>query len=92
MGGCNGYTVSYTGDLQIEKVIEAMDTYAELPTLTFGPVASSMSSCDEPENIMDQEQSFFVALGSTAYYLKLGGMLILLNAEGVPMLMLAAND
>ena len=92
LGGCNDYTVSYTGDLQIEKVIEATDSYAELPTLTFGPVAASMATCDEPENIMDQEQSFFVALDSTAYYLKLGGMLILLDAEGVPLLMLAAND
>jgi heat shock protein HslJ len=91
-GGCNNYTVSYAGDLQIEKVMEASDTYAELPTLTFGPVAAQMAACAEPENIMEQEQGFFIALGSTAYYFKLGGMLMLLDAEGVPLIVLAARD
>jgi heat shock protein HslJ len=91
-GGCNNYTVSYEGDLQIEKVMEATDTYAELPTLTFGPVAAQLVECAEPEGIMDQEQGYFTALGSVAYYFKLGGMLMMLDAEGAPLLMFAARD
>ena len=91
-GGCNNYTVSYQGDLQIEKVMEATDTYAELPALTFGPVSAEMAACTEPADIMEQEQAFFVALNSTAYYFKLGGMLLLLNAEGNPLIALAASS
>ena len=44
-GGCNNYTVSYEGDLQIEKVMESTATYAELPALTFGPIAAQMAEC-----------------------------------------------
>jgi heat shock protein HslJ len=91
-GGCNDYTVSYEGDLQIEKVMEATDTYAELPTLTFGPIASQMVACAEPEGIMDQEQGYFTVLSSVAYYFKLGGMLMLLDAEGAPLLLFAAHN
>jgi heat shock protein HslJ len=91
-GGCNNYTVSYEGDLQVEKVMEATDTYAELPTLTFGPVAAQMAMCPEPEGIMDQEQGFFTALESVAYYFKLGGMLMFLDAEGTPLLVLGARS
>jgi len=91
-GGCNNYTVSYEGDLQVEKVIEATATYAELPTLTFGPVAAQLATCAEPEGIMDQEQAYFTALGSVAYYFKLGGMLMMLDAEGVPLLMFSGGN
>jgi heat shock protein HslJ len=90
-GGCNNYSVSYEGDLQIEKVIEATDTYAELPTLTFGPVTAQFVACAEPEDIMDQEQAYFTALGSVAYYFKLGGMLMMLDAEGTPLVVLGAR-
>ncbi len=92
LGGCNRYKVSFTGDLQIEKVMEATDTYAELPTLTFGPVAAQMAACAEPEGIMDQEQGFFISLNSVAYYFKLGGMMLMLDAEGTPLLMFAARN
>ncbi len=91
-GGCNNYTVSYEGDLQIEKVMEATDTYAELPTLTFEPVAAELEVCDEPEGIMDQEQAYFTALGSVAYYFKLGSMLMMLDADGNPLLMFGARN
>jgi heat shock protein HslJ len=90
-GGCNNYTVSYEGDLQIEKVIQATDTYAELPTLTFGPVTAQFAACAEPEGIMDQEQAYFASLGSIAYYFKLGGMLLLLDADGAPLLVFGAR-
>jgi len=91
-GGCNDFTIEYEGDLQIEKVLEATDTYAELPSLTFGPITSQPVSCDEPEGIMDQEQSFFAALGTVEYYFKLGGMLLMLDAEGTPVILLAARS
>lgn len=91
-GGCNDYTVSYEGDLQIEKVMEATDTYAELPTLTFGPIAAQMAECAEPEGIMEQEQGYFTALGSVAYYFKLGGMQIMLDADGTPLLLFGARN
>jgi hypothetical protein len=44
-GGCNNYTVSYVGNLQLEKVMEVTETHAELPELTFGPVTSQMAEC-----------------------------------------------
>ena len=91
-GGCSDYTVGYEGDLQIEKVMEATDTYAELPTLTFEPVAAELQSCAEPEGIMDQEQGYFTALGSVAYYFKLGGMLMMLDADGTPLLLFGARN
>ena len=91
-GGCNNYTVSYEGDLQVEKVMEATDTYAELPTLTLEPVAAQLAECAEPEGIMDQEQGYFTALGSVAYYFKLGGMLMMLDAEGTPLLVFGARN
>jgi heat shock protein HslJ len=73
-------------------VMEATDTYAELPTLTFGPIASQMVACAEPEGIMDQEQGYFTVLSSVAYYFKLGGMLMLLDAEGNPLLLFSAHN
>ena len=91
-GGCNDYTVAYEGDLQIEKVMEATATYAELPTLSFGPVTLEPTTCAEPEGIMDQEQGYFAQLGSIAYYFKLGGMLLLVDAEGTPLLIFAARS
>ena len=91
-GGCNAYTINYEGDLQIEKVMEATDTYAELPALTFGPVSTQMAACSDPPNIMEQEQAFFVALDSTAYYFKIGGMLLLLDAQGNQLVALAASS
>ena len=91
-GGCNEFTVPYEGDLQIEKVMEATSTYAELPTLTFGPITSQMAECSDPEYIMDQEQNFFATLGSVAYYFKLGGMVIMMDSEGSPLMVLSARS
>jgi heat shock protein HslJ len=71
--------------------MEATDTYAELPALTFGPVTAQMAACSKPQGIMDQEQGYFVTLSSTAYYFKLGGLLMLLDAEGTPLLVFAAQ-
>jgi heat shock protein HslJ len=92
IGGCNDYSVAYEGDLQIEKVMEATDTYAELPMLSFGPVSVQMAECAEPEGIMDQEQAFFTALDSVAYYFKLGSLLMLLDADGTPLTVMGAHS
>jgi heat shock protein HslJ len=89
-GGCNNYTVSYDGDVQTEKAIGATNTYTDLPALTFGPVAAQKMTCADPEGIMEQEQGYFTTLGSVAYYFKLGGMLLMLDAEGAPLLMFSA--
>jgi len=91
-GGCNDFTVTYEGDLQIEKVMEATDTYAELPALAFGPVTSKMVECAEPKGAMDQESGFFSSFDAVAYYFKLGGMLMTVDAEGTPLALFAARD
>lgn len=90
--GCNNYTTTYTGDLQIEKVMEATETYAELPALTFGPVAAQLMECAEPEGIMEQEQGFLTTLSSVAYYFKLGGITMFLDADGMPLLLFGARN
>jgi heat shock protein HslJ len=91
-GGCSDYAVEYKGDLQIEKVMEATDTYAELPALSFDAVTAQHAVCDEPEGIMDQEQAYFSTLDSVAYYFKLGSMLMMFDAEGTPLLMFSARN
>ena len=88
-GGCNDYTVPFEGDLQIEMVMQATATSSELPALTFGPVAAQTAQCAEPDGIMEQEDGFFSWLGSVAYYFKMGGMLMLLDEEFEPLLLLA---
>ena len=72
--------------------MEATDTYAELPVLTFGPITAQMAECTEPDGIMDQEQGYFTALDSVAYYFKLGGMQMMLDAEGTPLLLFGARN
>lgn len=91
-GGCNDYTVSYEGDLQIEKVMEATATDADLPALTFGPISAQAATCSEPADIMAQEAAFFAGLGQVAQYFKLGGMVLLLDDEGTPFMVLGATD
>lgn len=91
-GGCNNYTTSYEGELQIEKVMEATEDYAELPALSLGPVASQMVECTEPEGIMDQELNLFTSFTEVAYYFKLGGLMMMLDADGTPLLLFAARS
>ena len=91
-GGCNDYTVSYEGDLQVEKVMEATATDAELPALTFGPISAQTTACSEPADIMAQEAAFFAGLGQVAQYFKLGGMVLLFDGEGTPFMVLGATD
>jgi hypothetical protein len=55
-------------------------------------VTSPLEACTEPEGIMEQERAFFAQLGNVAYYFKLGGMLLLLDGEGTPLLMFAARN
>jgi hypothetical protein len=41
---------------------------------------------------MNQEQAYLNTLGSVAYYAKLGGILMMLDAEGTPLLMFSARS
>lgn len=91
-GGCNDFSVAYTGDLQFVVAMQSGDTEAELPALTFGDVTYNPTTCDSPENIMQQEQGFLAQLGEVAYYFRLGGMLLLLDAEQAPIMMMGAQD
>lgn len=69
--GCNRLTGSYTVDG---------------PSLAFGPLASTMMACPEPQ--MAQEQAVFNAMGQTATYELAGDQLILKDASGVTVLTL----
>ena len=76
--GCNSYFGAYT--------IEGADG------LAFSGIGSTLMACLEPEGIMDQEQAYFTALGSVAYYFKLGSMLMMLDAEATPLLVFGARN
>lgn len=91
-GGCNDFTAEYTGDLQVVVAMQSGATEAELPALTIGPVTYDPTTCEEPENIMQQEQGFLAQLGEVAYYFRLGGMLLLLDAEQAPIMLLGGQD
>ena len=41
--------------------------------------------------VLTQQQAYFVSLGSVAYYFRLGGMLMLLDAEEMPLLFYGAR-
>lgn len=72
--------------------MEATEDYAELPALSLGPVASQMVECTEPEGIMDQELNLFTSFTEVAYYFKLGGLMMMLDADGTPLLLFAARS
>ncbi len=88
-GGCNNYSVPFEGDLQAEAVLDSSATSADLPTLTFGTVTAEEMNCTTPEGVMQQEQDYFTLLSTIGAYLKLGETLLLLDAEGTPVLALA---
>lgn len=91
-GGCNDFRAEYTGDLQLVVAMESTSTSAELPSLVIGPITYDPTVCEEPEGIMEQEQGFLAALGLVAQYYRLGGMLLLLDASGDPIMLLGAQD
>lgn len=91
LGGCNDYTAPYEGDLDAPTDLTAAAEYADLPTLTIGPISAQTAACSQPDGIMDQEQTFFTGLSAVAYYFKLGGTLLLLDADGNPLLIFAAR-
>lgn len=59
-------------------------------TLTFGPLASTRKAC--PPAIMNQETRFHQALGEVRGYRFENGLLILLDAESVPVMRLWRRD
>ncbi len=89
-GGCNEFTVSYEGDLQIEMVMSSTPENSELPALTFGQIEAATAECAEPDGIMEQEDGFFALLEEVAYYFKMGGMTMMMDADLEPLLVIAA--
>ena len=66
-GGCNDYTGTYTVDGD---------------ALTFGPLASTMKACGEPEGVMEQETVFMSLMQAATGYKLDGGQLHILNEKG----------
>jgi heat shock protein HslJ len=89
-GGCNEYSVSYEGDLQIEMVMASTPENSELPALTFGQIEAASAECSEPDGIMEQEAGFFALLEEVAYYFKMGGITMMMDANHEPLLIFAA--
>jgi putative lipoprotein len=59
-------------------------------TLELGPLASTKKAC--PPAIMNQEASFYAALGETRGYQFENGLLFLLDAQGAPVMRLWRRD
>jgi heat shock protein HslJ len=59
-------------------------------TLELGPLASTKKAC--PPAIMNQEASFYAALGETRGYQFENGLLLLLDAQGAPVMRLWRRD
>ena len=72
-GGCNSYQGTYTVDGD---------------SLTFGPLATTMMACSEPEGIMEVEAVVRGSLQSAAGYKIDGGQLHILNDRGYLVILL----
>jgi heat shock protein HslJ len=72
-GGCNTYQGAYTVDGD---------------SLTFGPLATTMMACSEPEGIMEVEAVVMGLLQSAAGYKIDGGQLHILNDKGYLVILL----
>jgi len=72
-GGCNSYQGTYTVDGD---------------SLTFGPLATTMMACSEPEGIMEVEAVVMGLLQSAAGYKIDGGQLHILNDKGYLVILL----
>lgn len=70
--GCNTYNGGYTIDGDSMTISENM--------------VVTLMNCADPKGIMDQEQSYLAALTTVAGLDQAGGMLLLLDAEGEPIL------
>jgi len=68
---CNSFSGSYSTDGQ---------------SVVFGPLASTMMYCAEPEGLMDQEAAYLAALGSAARYQNDDDKLTIFNSEGQKLL------
>lgn len=74
-GGCNGYEAPYTVDGG---------------AMTIGEISAGTSICSEPADLMEQEAYFFEMLRSVVAYEQVGGMLLLYDLAGAPVLVLGA--
>jgi heat shock protein HslJ len=66
-GGCNAFGGPYT---------------TTPPKISIGPLTSTQMACSTPNGVMDQEASYFAALGSAATYSMTGSTLELRTASG----------
>jgi heat shock protein HslJ len=90
-GGCNDYVVAYDGEMQLDKALDEIASYTELPTLTFGAVKTQGPVCSSPEGVMEQQAAYFALLPQVVYYAKVGGTMLLIDREGAPLLALSAQ-
>ena len=65
--GCNNYSTSYE---------------TNGASISFGPVANTLKSCETPEGIMQQETAFLMALSSAKIYAMDRGSLVLKDEQG----------
>jgi heat shock protein HslJ len=72
--GCNNFSGSYT---------------ASGSTITFGPMASTLRACTDP-NVTAQEQAYLAALGNSTTYQLSADQLVLADASGNPQVVLTA--
>ena len=75
--GCNTYNGGATIDGNSMTISENMIT--------------TMMACADPEGIMEQEQEYLTVLATVAGYDQVGGMLLLLDAAGEPVLLFAGE-
>ena len=74
-GGCNDYNAPYTRDGR---------------AVTIGAITATKLQCSEPAGVMEQEAAFLAALTQVAAVEQVGGVLIMLDAENAPLMLLGA--
>ncbi|MFO7631936.1 MAG: META domain-containing protein, partial [Caldilinea sp.] len=74
-GGCNDYVAAYTQDGK---------------SLTIDTPEASAATCSEPNGIMEQEALFLATLPRVATFEQVGGMLLLIDGENTPVMLLGA--
>jgi heat shock protein HslJ len=90
-GGCSTFTAPYSGQLQSDMVEASVDGPSELPAISVGPLTIEAATCTEPNGIMEQESEFFTGLEAAAYYLRVGGVLIIVDENEAPLLLLSRD-
>ncbi|MFO7635479.1 MAG: META domain-containing protein [Caldilinea sp.] len=74
-GGCNEYAAVYTLNGK---------------SMTIGVPEAAAAQCSEPDGIMEQEALFLATLPRVATFEQVGGMLLLIDGENTPVMLLGA--